>query len=161
MNMNQENIIKQLQLENEKEHNMIPLKDVDLIKIKLGKSHRKESDWQIIKDILSSHNVIVAEPDEEDPRVNIVEHIICEDDRYLLVFTNFKDFGEYITGLNRRIGFPQCDFHIGSMPFEQAVDISEMYHMDLFIDYVGRQDAMCMMYIHGENKIKAVMLKKA
>ena len=83
MNVNQENIIKQLQLENEEVHNLIPIKDVDLIKIKLGKSHRKESDWEIIKDILSSHNVIVAEPEEKDSRVKIVEHIICEEDRYL------------------------------------------------------------------------------
>lgn len=110
MNVNQENIIKQLQLENEEVHNLIPIKDVDLIKIKLGKSHRKESDWEIIKDILSSHNVIVAEPEEKDSRVKIVEHIICEEDRYLFVFTNFKDCGEYIKGLNKKMDHQRSSF---------------------------------------------------
>ena len=63
---------------NAEEHNLISKEDVALIKIKLGKSHRKESDWVVIKDILSSHNVIVAEPVKPDRRVSVKEHILCD-----------------------------------------------------------------------------------
>ena len=61
---------------NVEEHNLISKEDLDRIKIKLGKSHRKESDWAVIKDILSSHNVIVVEPAKQIA-VYLSKNIFC------------------------------------------------------------------------------------
>ena len=146
--------------ENAEEHNLIPEQDVALIKIKLGKSHRKESDWTVIKDILSAHNVIVAEPDKPDRRLRVKEHILCEDNA-LIVFTNIHDCSEHIISLNRRHGTPDRLFKLGSMPFDEAVDISEEYGMELYIDLQAKTNTMCMCYVPGESKIKAVMMAKA
>ena len=74
---------------------MIPKDKVSLINIKLGKSHRKESDWTVIKDILSAHNLIVCEPGVPDRHLKVVEHILVED-RILVAFTNLEDCEEHI-----------------------------------------------------------------
>ena len=145
---------------NAEEHNLIPEQDVALIKIKLGKSHRKESDWAVIKNILSAHNVIVAEPAKPDRRLRVKEHILCEDNA-LIVFTNIRDCNEHIINLNRRHGTPDRLFRLGSMPFDEAVDISEEYGMDLYIDLQAKRNTMCMCYVAGESKIKAVMMARA
>ncbi len=145
---------------NAEKHNLISKEDVARIKIKLGKSHRKESDWEIIKDILSSHNVIVAEPAKPDRRVPVKEHILCEDVN-LIVFTNIEDCNEYIINLNRRDGVPDRLFQLGSMPFEDAVNIAEEYGMNLYIDLQAKVNTVCMCYVAGEEKIKAVMMAKA
>lgn len=142
------------------EHNLISKEEVALIKIKLGKSHRKESDWVVIKDILSSHNVIVAEPVKPDRRVPVKKHILCEDG-VLIVFTNVEDCNEHIRHLNRQDGVPDRLFQLGSMPFEEAVVIAEEYGMDLYIDLQEKANTMCMCYVAGEEKIKAVMIAKA
>ena len=145
---------------NAEEHNLISKEDVAMIKIKLGKSHRKESDWAVIKDILSSHNVIVAEPVKPDRRVPVKEHILCEDGA-LIVFTNIEDCNEHIIHLNRKNGVPGRIFQLGSMPFEEAVDIAEEYGMNLYIDLQAKANTKCMCYVAGEEKIKAVMVAKA
>ena len=45
---------------NAREHNLISPGELSIIKIKLGKSHRKESDWTVIKNILYARNVICS-----------------------------------------------------------------------------------------------------
>jgi hypothetical protein len=141
------------------DHNLIPQKELDLIKIKLGKSHRKESDWAVIKDILASHNVVLAEPVRKDPRLPVVEHILCEDNA-LMVFTNLEDCKEHICSLNRKDGTPGRMFQIGSMPFDEAVQISEENGMDMYIDLQMKTNTMCMCYVPREGRIKAVMLAR-
>lgn len=42
------------------EINIISKEELSILKIKLGKSHRKESDWSAIKDILISHDVMTV-----------------------------------------------------------------------------------------------------
>ena len=139
------------------EFNLIPKDKVSLIKIKLGKSHRKESDWTVIKDILSVHSLIVCEPKAPDRHLKAVEHILVEAGK-LVAFTNLEDCMEHINKLNRRDGKLGRLFQIGAMPFEQAVTISDAYGMDLYIDLQEKINTMCMAYIHGEGKINAVMV---
>ena len=141
------------------EFDLIPKDKVSLIKIKLGKSHRKESDWTVIKDILSAHNLIVCEPKAPDRYLKAVEHILVEDGN-LVVFTNLEDCEEHIKNLNQRDGKPGRLFQIGVMPFDQAVAVSDAYVMDLYIDLQEKVNTMCMAYIHGEGKIKAVMMAR-
>ncbi|MDE7476844.1 MAG: hypothetical protein K2M91_02670 [Lachnospiraceae bacterium] len=39
---------------NRPELNLVSKEEVSLLKIKLGKGHRKESDWEVIKEIFPS-----------------------------------------------------------------------------------------------------------
>lgn len=141
------------------EFDLIPEDKVSLIKIKLGKSHRKESDWAVIKDILSTHNLIVCEPKDPDRHLKTVEHILVEDG-ILVTFTNLEDCEEHIKNLNRRDRKSGRLFQLGVMPFDQAVAVSDAYGMDLYIDLQAKANTMCMAYIHGERKIKAVMMAR-
>lgn len=135
---------------------LIPKDKVSLIKIKLGKSHRKESDWVVIKEILSAHNLIVCEPTDPDRYLKTVEHILVEDGS-LVLFTNFEDCEGHIKYLNRRDGKPGRLFQLGVMSFDQAVAVSDAYGMDLYIDLQAEVNTMCMVYIHEKSEIKAVM----
>ena len=73
----EESIVKKIN--EDPEFDLIPQKDVSLLKIKLGKGHRKESDWDVIKEILTSHELIVAEPNVSDDFVSAVNHVMaCE-----------------------------------------------------------------------------------
>lgn len=67
--------------------NLISAQNLSTIKIKLGKSRRKESDWQIIKDILRMHDVVVMEPRKKDRRLQVKDHILVENGA-LVVFTS-------------------------------------------------------------------------
>lgn len=144
---------------NSLEFNLIPKDKVSLIKIKLGKSHRKESDWEVIKEILSGYNLIVCEPKSPDRHLKTVEHILVEDG-ILVIFTNVEDCETHIKNLNLKDGRPDRLFQLGVMPFDQAVAVSDTYGMDLYIDLQAKVNTMCMAYVHGEGKIKAVMMAK-
>lgn len=141
------------------EFDLIPKDKVSLIKIKLGKSHRKESDWTVIKDILSAHNLIVCEPKVPDRHLKAIEHILVENGN-LVAFTNLEDCEEHIQNLNQRDRKPGRLFQLGVMPFDQAVAVSDACGMDLYIDLQAKVNTMCMVYIHGEGKIKAVMMAR-
>lgn len=77
-----------------------------------------------------------------------------------MVFTNIEDCQEYIRNLNWQDGMPGRLFQLGSMPFDDAVDISEKHNMELFIDMKAQPNTMCMCYVPGEHRIKAVMLAR-
>ncbi len=141
------------------ELNLIPTEKVSLIKIKLGKKHRKESDWEVIKEILSKYNLIVCEPKDPDRHLKAVEHILVEDG-LLVIFTNVKDCETHIKDLNLKDGRPDRLFQLGVMSFDQAVAVSDAYGMDLYIDLQAKINTICMAYVHGEGKIKAVMMTK-
>ena len=64
--------------EQNEEYGIISSHDLDLIRIKLGKTHRKESDWVVIKAVLQKHNLFVAEPMKPDPRYPVIGHILSD-----------------------------------------------------------------------------------
>ncbi len=136
---------------------LISEKDVSLIKLKLGKSHRSEADWTVIKDILLSHYVISAVPLKRDSRLKAVNGILCEKN-YLFVFTNKEDCKKHLLMLNLRQGMKDRNFEMGAMPFEVAVDVAERHGMNLYIDMQAEVNAVCMYYIHGISQLKAVRL---
>ena len=104
-------------------HNLIPSNDVAQIKIKLGKSHRKESDWEYIKKLLSEHDVLLAAPKKDDYDIEEVEHMSLRGDS-LFVFTNLDDCVRFISEVNFQDGKMDREFDLGTRPFEQCVDIS-------------------------------------
>ncbi len=146
-------------LQNQEEYGLISERDVTTIKIKLGKSHRKEADWTVIKEILSSHNIIALEPAYPDKRLPVKDHILCENG-HMVVFTNINDCKKYIRNLNTIHNAPERGFLIGTMLFEDAISISEKNKMELYIDYQVYANEKFMLYVPGEGIIKAVMMVK-
>lgn len=140
-------------------YNLISKDKLALLKIKLGKSHRKESDWDIIKDIFSRHCLLVAEPMEPDARVEVREHLLVENG-VLLAFTNEDDLSGYIGYLNWRDGTPDRVFGLGELPFDDAIDISERFGMDLYIDSAFERNKKFFYYSPKDQRIKVSILVK-
>ena len=77
------------------ELNIATKEEVSLIKIKLGKSHRKESDWEVIKGIFQKRNFITFIPAKNMEGITSVRNIPCVRG-YLIVFSNIDDCTQYI-----------------------------------------------------------------
>ena len=144
---------------NAREHNLISPGELSTIRIKLGKSHRKESDWTVIKDILYARNVICMEPAGPDSLLKAKDHILCENN-VLFVFTNTKEACAYIQELNARHLAPGRLFQVGSIPFVQAAAAADHYRMNLYIDMKSDGRERFMVYYPGEKEIRAVLLAK-
>lgn len=141
---------------NSEEHNLISPGELSTIHIKLGKSHRKESDWTVIKDILFARNVIVMEPVSLDSRLKATDHILCEN-KVLFVFTNLAEARLYIQELNLRHWAPGRLFRLGSMPFVEAAAAADRFRMN-FLDVKSNCRERFMVYYPGEKEIRAVLL---
>ena len=137
--------------------NLIPPEELDIIRIKLGKSKRKESDWTIIKDILYRHDLIVMEPEKKDRYYPVYDHIMSEDG-ILVAFTSVDECIKHVRWLNEEDGTPEREFLIGSMPFEQAVQTADEHGRDLIIDPAMDGRTKCMLYLPDSHEIKAVTM---
>ena len=137
---------------------LIPQEDVNKIKIKLGKSHRKESDWAVIKDILYRHDLITAAPQNSTRYVKDISGVLCEEG-VLIAFTNFDDCEKHLKGLyeqNSRIG---SMFQITSMALADVIEIADRNRADLFIDIQDEPNTMFMAYLHKTKEIKAMIME--
>lgn len=138
---------------------LIPKEDVSKIKIKMGKSHRKESDWTVIKDILYSHDLITAAPQNSTRYVKSISGVLCEEG-VLIAFTNFDDCERHLKGLYERDSRIGSMFHITSMAFADVIDIADKNDMDMFIDIQDEPNTKFMAYLHQTREIKAMMLSR-
>lgn len=136
---------------------LIPKENVDKIKIKLGKSHRKESDWDVIKNILMTHDLITASPLKRTRRVSDIQGVLYEEG-VLIAFTNMNDCNKYLKSLyedNRELG---SVFNIKSLPFNELISIAEENRKNIFIDIQLEKNCMFMMYHYDKKYIEAVRL---
>ena len=136
---------------------LIPKEDVAKIKIKLGKSHRKESDWQEIKNILCSYDLITATPLNSTDSVRDVSDVLFEDNK-LIAFTNFDDCEKHLRRLyevDKRIGEV---FKIRSLAFADLIEIAESQGVNIFIDVQDEKECMCIVYIQENRQIIAARL---
>lgn len=140
------------------ELNLISKEEVALLKIKLGKSHRKESDWDVIKEIFWKHNVLTFTPTKRVRGVINIEKILCEDD-YLVVFSNIDDCTRHIREMQHR-GILERYVQIGTIPFVEVVEIADQYNKDALIDIVEERNSKCFMYAHRGKELKAVILEQ-
>lgn len=137
------------------DHNLIPKEQVAQIRELLNKLTRTEEEWTVIKDILSSHSLIVVAPTRANSKIKIINHMLVDEGR-LIAFTNMDDAAIYIKNYIKK-NFPEgIYFQMGSLPFEQAVETSDKKHMDLFIDPPVEPHVMYLYYSKG--RITAAML---
>lgn len=128
-----------------------------LIKIKLGKSHRKESDWTIIKDILDAADVLVIEPKDPSFDLMTIDHVLY-DDGELVCFTNLTDCEKYMKGLGRR--GKSLNYTIGVMPFIRAIQVADDNNLDLLIDPQDELGGVYMVYDPVQESLRAVRIAK-
>ena len=138
--------------------NLISKEEVALLKIKLGKSHRKESDWDVIKEIFWKRNVLTFTPTKRVRGVTNIEKILCEDD-YLVVFSNIDDCTRHIREVQHR-GILDRYVQISTIPFVEVVEIADQYNKDVLIDIVEERNSKCFMYAHKSKELNAVSLEQ-
>ena len=100
------------------EWNLVSKEELSLLKMKLGKSHRKESDWEVIKEILSRRNVLTFIPPKRAKGLTTIEKVLCENGN-LIVFTNMDDCTRYVEVLLTKWKF-QGYVEIGYISFEDV-----------------------------------------
>ena len=119
--------------EEEFDHNLIPEDKLAILKIKVNKAHRKESDWDVIKDILKEYRIVTAETKTGVPGIRVIDHVLCRNGA-LFVFTNVVDCQDYINDIAKTVGSEGLYFEIGSLWLEEVTDIADREHMDIYID---------------------------
>lgn len=138
------------------EVNIASKEEVSLIKIKLGKSHRKESDWEVIKDIFQRRDFITFIPNRKMMGIKKIENLPCEYG-YLIVFSNIDDCTRYIQGKQYGMASPRY-VQIISISSMDVWEIAERNGRDVLIDVNRDISSKCIMYTHGEGRLKAVVL---
>ncbi len=143
--------------ENAKVYNLLSQKEINQIRIKLGKKHIKDSDWAFIREILFSHNVIVLEPVVPDAKLFVKEHVLY-DNGLMVAFTNIEDCREYVNTINRRDAARNRLFQLGTMPLEKAAEISRKYGADLYIDMQIKENAVFIVYYQQEDRLDTITI---
>ena len=138
------------------ELNIATKEEVSLIKIKLGKSHRKESDWEVIKDIFYKRDLITFIPSKKMKGIKLVEELPCEWG-YLIAFSNIDDCTQYIDEKQYRLK-SQSYVQIISVPFMDICEIADRNDVDVLIDVNGGINSRCFIYAHREERLRAVIM---
>lgn len=143
--------------ENIEVYNLLSQKEINQIKIKLGKKHIKESDWTYIRDILSAHNLIVLEPVVPDAKLGVREHVLY-DTGLMVAFTNIDNCREYVKSINLRDAAPNRLFQLGVMPFEVVTEIARKYDTDLYIDLQIKENTVFMVYYQRQDRMDTIVI---
>ena len=143
--------------ENAAEYNLLSQKEMNQIRIKLGKKHIKDSDWTYIREILSAHNVIVLEPVVPDAKLFVREHVLY-DNGIMVAFTNIEDCRGYVNTINKRDSAPNRLFQLGTMPFDAVIGIARKYDADLYIDLQIKENAKFMVYYQQEDRMDTISI---
>lgn len=138
------------------ELNIATKEEVSLLKIKLGKSHRKESDWEVIKDIFYKRDLITFIPSKKMKGIKLVEELPCEWG-YLIAFSNIDDCTQYIDEKQYRLK-SQSYVQIISVPFMDICEIADRNDVDVLIDVNGGINSKCFIYAHREERLRAVIM---
>lgn len=138
------------------EWNLVSREEASLLKIKLGKSHRKESDWEVIKEILWRRNVLTFIPPKRAKGLTTIEKVLFENGN-LTVFTNMDDCTRHIQSLQLKGKF-QGYIEIGYIPFDNVLDIADRNGVNILIDVGDAVNSKYLMYEPGEQRLKAVIM---
>ena len=139
------------------ELNLVSKEEVALLKIKLGKSHRKESDWDAIKEIFWKRNVLTFTPTKRVKGVTNIEKILCEYG-FLVVFSNIDDCTRHIREMQHREILERY-VQIGTIPFVNVLEIADQSNKDVLIDVGMERNSKCFMYAYKGKELRAVILE--
>lgn len=139
--------------------NLISKEELSVLKIKLGKSHRKESDWDVIKKILTSHDVITINLPKIHNRLRSVHGVLCEDNK-LMVFTNIDDCESHIHFLHSKWSLDRY-VNIVSLPLADVIHLADDNGMPVCIDITDKPNERFIIYYPELKELKAVILAKA
>lgn len=138
------------------ELNIATKEEISLIKIKLEKSHRKESDWEVIKDIFYKRDLITFIPSKKMKGIKIVEELPCEFG-YLIAFSNMDDCKQYMDEKQYE-SKSRSYVKIVSVSFMDICEIADRNDVDVLIDANGGINSKCFIYAHKEERLKAVIM---
>ena len=130
------------------EWNLVSKEEASFLKMKLGRSHRKE--------ILGRRNVLTFIPPKKAKGLTIIEKVRCENES-LIVFTNMDDCTQHIQVLQLKGKF-RGYVEIGYILFEDVLDIVDQHGMNVFIDVSDIINSKCLMYESEEQRLKAVIM---
>lgn len=115
------------------QYNLLSDEEVATLKIKVGKSHRSEKDWDVIKKLITDKAVITMNSmDRKLYRKTSIENVFT-DKGFLIVFSNINDCANYIRWFNQQM-MRNGYFEIGAIPFGDVLDISDRKNIPVAID---------------------------
>lgn len=115
------------------QYNLLSDEEVSILKIKTGKNHRTEKDWNVIKDLLSEKSVITMNSmNKKLFRKTSIENIFTNQG-FLLVFSNIDDCINYVKWFNQQI-MRDGSFEIGTIPLKDVLEISDRECIPVAID---------------------------
>ena len=106
--------------------------EISKLRIKIGKSHRTEKDWTVIKELFEDRVVFTANPSDIKMAKECCVDGVLKDEGALVVFTSVAACTDYLD----RIGAQRFGRYmtIGNIPFssviEIAIDNKELVHVD-------------------------------
>ena len=139
------------------ELNLVSQEEVALLKIKLGKSHRKEADWDVIKEIFWKRNVLTYTPTKRTRKVTNIEKYFVR--MVSLFFSNIDDCTRHIREMQHR-GILDRYVQIGTISFVDVLEIADQHKRVVLIDVNEERNSKCFMYTHKGKELKAVILEQ-
>ncbi len=138
------------------DHNLIPEEKLSILKVKVNKNHRKESDWDVIKDILNTYRIVTIEPIARIKGIRVIDHVLCKNG-VLIAFTNSVECQDYVKNMAKLLGKEGLYFTMGSIGFEDVVDIADREKMDIYLDPKDEKNHKFIRYKWDDKKLAVSM----
>ncbi len=136
---------------------LIPKEKVSLLKIKIGKGHRKESDWDEIKEILYSHDLFTALPEGRMAGIFSIDNILCADNA-LILFTNADDCGKYLHDILEEQKGEGNYFQLGTVSLSYVIEVAKKAGKNIYIDIQKDINQKFLVYEYETGLIKVTIL---
>lgn len=139
--------------------NFMPLteREISLLRIKIGKSHRTEKDWAYIRELLRDKVVFTAEPMHENFKKMCSVEGILKDNRNLLIFSTMELCGDYLEKYgSARFGY---QLTMGAIPFNTVVMIASEREERVLLDLNCPQNSNILGFDGREKTLRIVRAK--
>ena len=123
--------------------------EISNLRIKIGKSHRTEKDWAVIKELFEDRVVFTANPADVKMAKKCCVEGVLKDEGALVVFTSVAACTDYLDRFGtHRFGRQMT---IGNIPFSSVIEIAIDYKEMVYIDPTDPVD-MKILGIDGRTK---------
>ena len=135
-------------LKDHPEIRLLTEEELSNLRIKNGKSHKKEKDWAEITALLKESFLLVCQPTAENRYVKTVDHLM-EFGGNLLAFTNLQDMLHYLQNLGAFLeeqGVDSMPVTFGTLPFADVIAIADSRGKNVSIDDPGEKNVPFLRY---------------